>query len=66
MTELELISIGGIDVVPHDGLIWLGSQSAGFWRISPFLARNLARELLKASDEAEGNVPSHIYQVDAR
>ena len=48
------------------GTVVFGSRTFGLWEFAPSMARDIARQLLIAADGAEGNPPSHIYQVDAR
>lgn len=49
----------------RDG-VWVGDPAVGLFQLTPGQARRLACDLLTEADRAEGNPPSHIYQVDAR
>ena len=54
-----------INVRTNNGRVLIGSDTHGWFSMSPLMARNRAAELLVAADEAEGERPSHIYQVQA-
>jgi hypothetical protein len=52
-------------ITTQDGKVAIGSKDEGLFVVSPWLARELARDLLVKADEAEGERPSHVYQVQA-
>lgn len=52
-------------VIGSKGRVLIGNKDDGFFAMSPFAARDVARRLLVAADEAEGERPSHLYQVQA-
>lgn len=49
----------------NGGKVWVGTKADGFFVLTPEQARDLARVLLIEADEAEGERPAHVYQVQA-
>ncbi len=53
-------------VAATPGRVWLGDRIEGAHVMGPETAREIARRLLVAADEADGRTPAHVYQVDNR
>jgi hypothetical protein len=49
-----------------DGMVAIGGAGTGLWIVDPTTARDLARQLLVAADNATEQPVAHIYQVDNR